>query len=493
VRPYNVLAASGYTTLAEVPRALRDDGLELMRKKNFGKKSLNDLWAAIEQLARPGAAYYQPSFLELPESLASLFPEAESETQVIAQSLSDYTFSRLEAAGVDPDQPWQSFLPVVPTRLRKVLEKRFVTLREVVIAATDGIDSLRKAKNFGQTSLLEPCGLLEKLVEHGPAYVRYGDEGGPPGSIDALITRALASLPEQDGRLLVQRFLGGATLEQLGGQHNLTRERMRQKSEKLLSKLRHRFAQAAMDLTGSLIEAAEHAGGLLHRDTALAITAADDLRRVWLALLIAGAESFQLWREEFLTTLKFEELSDRLRAVGHYLRENRKRDLALSDVGDFIAQASGLRLDVAGLSALLTHYFDRQITENKLVIPSRIKLSDWLERILRAAGRPMHISEIIDLHQASPAASGAEEIAYLNEDEGKQAALQSNESEGREITERALIAAIDRNENIYQCHSKTFVHADALPVPLERLNEIVDFRVASIEGEPGAIAATVAE
>jgi hypothetical protein len=150
-------------------------------------------------------------------------------------------------------------------------------------------------------------------------------------------------------------------------------------------------------------------------------------------------------------------------------------------------------LDVAGLSALLTHYFDRQITENKLVIPSRIKLSDWLERILRAAGRPMHISEIIDLHQASPAASGAEEIAYLNEDEGKQAALQSNESEGREITERALIAAIDRNENIYQCNSKTFVHADALPVPLERLNEIVDFRVASIEGEPGAIAATVAE
>ncbi len=489
VRAYNVLAASGYITLTEVLQALRHDGQELMRKKNFGRKSLNDLWNAIEQLAGPGAPYYQSSFFGTPESSASIFPDEAAESWAIRQSLSEYTLFRLEAAGVNPDQPWQNVLPAVSTRLRKVLEEHFVTLREVVIAATDGLDSFRKTRNIGQTSLRELWESLEKLAEHGAGYVRYGNQGAPPATIDELVGRAFESLSDQEGRLLTRRILDEATLEQLGREYGLTRERIRQKVVQILLKLRRRMSASALALTEPLVEAVDHSGGLLHRDTVLSLMAADDLRRVRLALLIAGDESFHVWRGAFFTTLKSDELSARLDAIRRCFRENRKRDLALSEVSDLIAEAAGFRLDAAGLTALLTHYFGCRITEGRMVIPRALRVSDRLEKILRTAGRPMHISEITDLHLASLATPGGEERADPDEGEDEEAPLQLSEAERRKRAEHALLEAIDRDENIYQCGPKTFIHINALPIPFERLNEVVEFCIAYIEGEPGTVAA----
>src|SRR5262249_39088749 len=66
VRTYNVLAASGYVSLGDVLEALQNNGRRLMHKKNFGRRSLDDLWYAIEQLAGPEAATYQSNLFESP-------------------------------------------------------------------------------------------------------------------------------------------------------------------------------------------------------------------------------------------------------------------------------------------------------------------------------------------------------------------------------------------------------------------------------------------
>ena len=467
VRTCNVLAASGYDTLADVLQALRNDGKELMLKKNFGQRSLRDLWDAIEELAGTRANDYESSL--------------SGETRGIGQFQSEYLLSRLEAAGVDPNQPWQNLLlPVVTIRLRNVLDRQFVTLREVAVAATDEIDSLRKTWSFGRTSERELLELLEKLAEHGADYVRYGDEVAPPATVGKLIAQALRLLPAQDGRLLVRRFLEGATLEQLGRERGLTRERIRQLVNKTLLRLHIRLGEAARELTGPLVEAINQSGGLLHRETALKMTAARDLPHVWLALLIAGAESFHIWREEFLTTLKMDELSKALHAIRRCFRENRKRDLSLSDAGELITLASGFRLDAAGLTCLLTAYLECGITEDGMVVLPGIRVSERLEKILRAAGRPMHVSEITDLYLAS----GVEEIAALDEDDANPTATEAGR---RNLAERAVAAAISRCEDVYQYSPKTFVHANAFPIPLQSLNEIADFCIARLEGKPEAV------
>jgi len=193
VRVYNVLNDSEYETLAEVLQALRNDCAGLMGKKNFGRKSLNDLWRALEDAAGPGATVYQSPVSESSESSEYLLYADQSETDGLSQSLSERMLARLEAVGINPDEPWQNELPLLSTRLRNVLSERFVSLREVVIAATDLIDELRKAKNLGRSSLDELVESLEMLAQHGPGYMRYGELGPPTASIDDLIARALAS------------------------------------------------------------------------------------------------------------------------------------------------------------------------------------------------------------------------------------------------------------------------------------------------------------
>lgn len=579
VRVFNVLSEAGYETLAEVLQALRNDGERLMDKKNFGRKSLTDLWRALEDAAGPGATSFQSSLFESPESSENLLSADQLETEGAWQSSSEQMLARLEASGVNldqpwqnellslskrlrnvlgerfvslrevviaatdrigelrkaknlgqtslneligslemlaqhgpsivsygeklppaasilarfeavgvnPDQPWQNELPMLSTRLRNILSERFVSLREVVIAATDQIDDLKRAKNVGRNSLNELTQAIEALARYGPGYMRYGELGAPAASIDDLIARALQYLPDKEGRLLIRRFMDGAKLEQLGCEYDLTRERIRQKINKILVNLHRRLGEDARELVKSLIEATESSGGLLHCDAAMNLAAALDIRHALLALFIAGGDSFRIWREEFLTTLEGEELERRLSAIRNCFRDNRKNDLFLPDVAELVAVSSGFKLDPAGLACLLTKHLDCQIAEDGSVTLRSVRVPDLLEKILRAAGRPMHISEIAGIYIAGSASSGIEAFADLERNEDEESDVGPDEERKRELVERALAGAILRHEDIYLYGPKSFIHVDALPVPLETLDEIVDLCVSRIDGETGAV------
>src|SRR5262249_41369205 len=186
VRVFNVLSEAEYETLAEVLRALRNDGAELMDKKNFGRKSLDDLWRALEDAAGPDATLYQSSLFESSELSENLLFDDQPEVEA-APPLSEQMMARLEASGVNLGQPWQNELPMLSTRLRNVLSERFISLREVVTAATDGIDELRRVRNLGRNSLNELTESLEMLARKGSGYMRYGELGAPTAGIDDLI------------------------------------------------------------------------------------------------------------------------------------------------------------------------------------------------------------------------------------------------------------------------------------------------------------------
>src|SRR5262249_16604211 len=161
----------------------------------------------------------------------------------------------------------------------------------------------KKTKNIGRTSLRELNKCLEKLAEHGMDYIRYGDQGAPPASIDELIALAFQSLSEKEERILTKRYLEQATLSEISPEYGVTRERIRQKTNEILKELRVRTGAAAQDLTERLVEASQESGELLHRDTAFQLTGSNDLHRIWLCLMIAGQVTYRIWREEFLTTL----------------------------------------------------------------------------------------------------------------------------------------------------------------------------------------------
>src|SRR5262245_17103026 len=487
VRVFNVLSGAGYETLAEVLQALRNDGETLMDRRNFGRKSLTDLWRALEDAAGPGATLYQSSLFESCESSENLLCIDQLKVKGVSQSLSEHMLARLEAAGVNPDQPWQNELPLLSTRLRNVLSERFASLREVVIAATDRINELRKLKNLGRNSLNELAESLEMLARNGPGYMRYGEQGAPAAGIDDLIAGALQYLPDKEGRLLVRRFLDGATLEQLGCEYDLTRERIRQKINKILINLHRRLGEDARELVKPLIEATETSGGILHSVEAVTLAATQDIRHALLALFIAREDSFRIWREEFLTALEGEELERRLSAIRNCFRDNRKNDLFLPDVAELVAASSGFKLNSAGLACLLTKHLDCRIAEDGSVSLRGVRIPDQLEKILSSAGRPMHISEIAGIYLAGSASSGMEAFADLESNEDDESDVGSDEERKRELVERALAGAILRHGDIYLYGPKTFVHVDALPVPIEKLDEIVDLCVSRIDGETGAV------
>src|SRR5262245_42300696 len=202
-------------------------------------------------MAGPAATNFHPPAVES-ESAEETFLNTQSASEWIEQSLSDYTLSRMELAGVNTDQPWPNALPVVSTRLRNALSQ-FGALREVVIAATDQVESFRKTRNFGRKTLRELWVLLEKLAEQGAAPLRYGNPGAPPSTIDGLVTRVLQSLPEKDQRMLCRRYLEGATLEQIGLEDGVSRNAIRLRTNRILQPIRARMTATAQELLCPLI------------------------------------------------------------------------------------------------------------------------------------------------------------------------------------------------------------------------------------------------
>src|SRR5262249_60275028 len=100
--------------------------------------------------------------------------------------------------------------------------------------------------------------------------------------------------------------------------------------------------------------------------------------------------------------------------------------------------------------------------------------------ILQSAGRPMHFTEVAKVYaRRYPGIAG--DLRDRSDDRGA--------PKGGSFASRAhtVAAALDRNKDVYLIGSGTYIHAEGLTVARDRLNEIVEWCLRRIEGEPGAI------
>ena len=460
-------------TLGEAIVASQDN--QLLKQRNFGKKSLNDLRQAIDEL-EPGlqeASWQQEHDLQ---------PEIEESELKLDQDILDYEAlmilrQRLEQLGV-AEQPCSVLGKRLSAKLRGIeLEYGPQTLGSLAALLTllsqdRGIDGIGKIAQA-----------LETVADLGLVRYLYGED--TPSNMSALVDCALETVSDADREILTYRLIDRLTLEETAQRSSLmSREGMRQKVKSLLNILRKKFGNIAQYLMTPLVAAMADAGGLLHYETVRALTGETDLRRVRFGLLVAGEDIYRVWRKEFLTNLSRDELDRRLDSLRDALRASGTIDISIADVQDLAVLTTDFRLDVTSLSRLLTTVWGLEVQDDERVAVGQLMtVSDRLAAVLQSAGRPMHLKEIADVYRSQDSGDISAE-SFIEDDEPT---VEIDPSSRRSLIEHSVEGALSRHKDVLRCGRGTFVHITALPFSQERLNEIVEWCVRRIEGEPGAI------
>ena len=471
IRIQNVFLKNDFQSLREVVEAF-DCGEEwMLRFKNFGKSSWNELKQTLEKLAADGP----PEITDYAEEEACAPTEP-----IVEQYLECSLCSRLEHQGVTLDQPWDEILVVLSVRARNALtNSNLLSISDVAQAIDFGSHDLLRVKNCGRKSIREIKEALETIATSGLDVYLYGQEGAPPANFDQLTQCVLESLAPQDRRLIVRRIFDGLTLEQLGQEYDLTRERIRQKIQKQLTMLNQRFGTSACELTASIVVATESAGGLIHRDALERIIAESDLRRILLGLLIAKQDTYRIWRNDYLTNLASDPLNQKLRALRRKLWERPNTELAIEEIEVIALQQAGLNLKQTPLIEELITEWGGKLLENGRVAVGRFKVSNQFIKLLQSESKAMHISELTDLYLAR----ASKETLFDEDAESDSRAPESS----RKALEHRIQSAITREEDVYLCGVGTYIHSSVLEVTPDELDEIADWCVKHIEGETGPV------
>ena len=539
VRTVHGLRKANVKTLREVISA--SQGNELLKLRNFGKESLNDLRRALEKLEvrfsplqliskstltlhqkleQLGVAeqpcsvlgeefsaklrliekQYGPQTLGSLAGLLALLPQirgvgrptcakiaqaletiASLELACLTKSSQESTLTlhqKLEQLGV-AEQPCSVLGEVFSAKLR-LIEKQHgpQTLGSLAVLFV-----LRpKSKGVGKSTWTKIGEVLEAVADLGLERFLYGENA--PADISTLINCALQTVSETDREILTYRLIDGLTLEETAQRRSVSRERIRQKIESLLDTLRKRFGNLARYHFTPLISEMTDAGGLLCYETVYALTRETNLRRVQFGLLMAGEDAYRVWREEFLTFLARDELDRRLDALYDAVRARGEIDISIADVQGLAEQTADFRLDVISLSRLLATVWGLKVSANgRVAVGQLLTVSDRFAAVLQATRRPMHLKEIADVYRSQE--SG--DISFELVEEVVESTVETDPSSRRSLTEHSVEGALIRHKDVLRCGRGTFVHVTSLPFSQERLNEIVDWCVRRIEGEPGAI------
>jgi len=339
-----------------------------------------------------------------------------------------------------------------------------------------------ESQGVGRQTWAKIAEVLETVADLGLERYLYGENA--PSNISALVACVLETVSEVDREILTYRLIDRFTLEEIGQRRSVSRERIRQKVESLLDALRKRFGNIARYLCTPLVSGMTDTGGLLHCETVYALTRETNLRRVQFGLLIAGEDTYRVWREEFLTSLARDELDRRLEALREALRARGKIDISIADMQDLAAQNAGFRLDVTSLSRLLATVWGLKApADGRVAVGQLMTASDRFAAVLQSAGRPMHLKEIADVYRSQDSGDISAE-SFIEDDEPT---VEIDPSSRRSLIEHSVEGALSRHKDVLRCGRGTFVHITALPFSQERLNEIVEWCVRRIEGEPGAI------
>ncbi len=291
-------------------------------------------------------------------------------------------------------------------------------------------------------------------------------------SLSDLLDAVFESVNGEELRLLRQRVDGGASLERLEADFGWSAQAIKARLGQILGRLKGAFGPTAVALLDPLLDELDECGGVLYWQDAARICGVDDLRRLGLALAIAGYGHVRRWRGEFLSSIPLKPLSRRLAQLGDELRSLPTPHVALLRVMGMAADIIGMRLPRGGMVRLLELAYGMEVTAEDVVIVRRTR-ADHLLELMRDHGAPAHFVQIVDLYRQ-----------HHPEDTDPQDA---GEDGSPRHLEASLAAILRAQEAIYSVGRDTFVHHSALPVPPERLEETVAWCVEFMEGLTGAI------
>ncbi len=447
VRVNNVLRQVRAVTVGDV-LGLSDEFL--LSRPNFGRKSLRDLRRAIQE-ARETLAMGRVPWIAPPAAPDPMEVPAAPQPAPGADLL---------------DRPWSEALDLT-VRVAHGLEKvGAVTVREV-LALTDR--QLLSIPWFGRKSLRDLKAALQAAVDRTASGEETGAVAVPepalpePADLAALATEVRRAIPLRDGKVFDLYWSEGKTLDAIGGEIGVTRERVRQRLCRC-ERRAARLGRVIRRMLDPVLECMEAAGGLLHADEVREIAGVGPIGDVPFLARAAGLPEVRGWEGRFLTSLPSTEVRRRLGAVREALRRLCRDSVPVDQVAAVLRDAGGLTPGPSGLVALLGAGLGLEPEGDVVPLEAILRPGGRLIATLANAGRPVRVAELAAL------------IGLVGEDD-----------DATGTPAHRVQAVLDRYDEAWKIGPATYVHRDHLPVPEARLMELARETLDRLEASPGPV------
>lgn len=369
----------------------------------------------------------------------------------------------LDAVGVDLESRWSDVLVHLDTRSRNMLERsEITTMRELALRVQAA--TLIDVDGFGVASQARVEAQLDVLIVRGPQGYLWG-ERGYPASLEDAVERYLGELDnELDLAMIQARYFGAQTLEQIGEQHELSRERVRQRIDRIVQRGRLRWSEPLGRYLGALEQRLRARGGLLPPAAIDAFVRRDQHRYVVMGFELLGVWSRWCPQTDYLTTLSIgamEGVLSELRAGLEELPGERiepEQARAAASVVGWIAPAEEI------VPLLRARWGVIERSDGSLSHPW-FDLTNLSARVLAEAGRALKLDELTQLC-----------VAALGD--------------AHRPSERQVYLALARSMDVYYVDRGLYLHASNLPISRDELGELASACIELLQEKEHAVSAT---
>jgi len=360
---------------------------------------------------------------------------------------------------------WREVFVALPTRARSSFEEAGVETVGEVLVTTDSID-LTDLPGVGETTARAVVSQIEVIEQRGYEVYLYGPSGQPQ-TVSELAARMLNALNDENRQLMRMRFLEGRTFKEIGDVFGLTRQRMRQKTDTCLERLRGHYGQVAAELVGPLVEELDEGAGLIHRSRVERWTGCPDLFENLLAARLIDDRPY-LWKRDFIaarpsTTLERGPLTEVRRAIS----ETRRMHVPLREVVD-IATQLGVGIGFDGARDLVESEWALECDRRGRFRNPWINKGDRVAQVLLEAREPLELDTIAERYAES----------HATDDEA-------------EPTARRVQPFVKKHPHTYTVDNGVYVHEVALPLDRQLLSDVTDWCIDRIRGKRSPVSVNV--
>jgi RNA polymerase sigma factor (sigma-70 family) len=459
-RPISEIVETSLPGAADVPLAILGASGALRRVlARLGASVVRELMELSEaDLRRADLSERRQEQVRQLQERARALEEADDAPAVdVARSLVDY--------GIDLEDDWRETLVRLPTRAASGFDRgAFETVGQVLSAWARG--DLTDLAGVGEGTAEEVSEHLELIAQQGYETYRYGPGGRPETATD-LADRMLDTLEPADRRILEMRYQGGMTFGEIGDAYDLTRQRIRQKTNDYLQSLREKFGAVADEMIAPLAD--ELSGGihLIHRSHVRRLCGGEDLFRVLLVLLMSREEAY-IWQDHFIATVPASMLKREHGARFRRMVADSRRYRLPMALGLEYAEAVGFRFDEEALRDYLREAWNQEVDSRGTFANLWANKGDRIAYLLEQRRQPVDLEEIARLYDAQFA-------------DGDEAAA----------TPRRVQPFVKKHPHIFTVENGLYIHRSALPVSDELLEEVVGWCVQRLRGESRAVSVSV--